>query len=300
MKINFKPPLPTTIVLLALSALPLLLYFSGCVAVPDQVLVASGSQNRELDRQAASCGSALELADPGQETGGIDPASFTVLSWNSHRGGHKDWNSDLVSLGSGADIILLQEAALGPVLDTQLDLRANQWLMATAFQLDDREIGVMSAARVAPQAYCVAREPEPLFKIPKIGLAASYPLAGLDTSLLVVNIHIVNYTINVAAVQRQIGALEQIVRNHEGPVIVAGDFNTWNDERESLVRQKMTELGMNPVSFDPDHRVSFFAHKVDGVYYRGLEVTKSLSHRVESSDHNPLEVHFRLDRRSAG
>ena len=300
MKIKFKRPIPATILLIILAWGPLLFYFSGCVAIPDQPVVASGSVNREMHRQVASCGSALVPGDSQQDAGGIDPAAFTILSWNSHRGGHKEWSDDLISLGSGADIILLQEAALDPVLDTQLNLTANQWLMATAFNLDDREIGVMSAARVAPQAYCVAREPEPLFKIPKIGLAASYPLAGRETSLLVVNIHIVNYTVNVAAVQRQIGALEQIVRTHKGPVIVAGDFNTWSNKRESLVQQKMSDLGMNPVSFDPDHRVSFFNHKVDGIYYRGLEVTKSLSHKVKSSDHNPLEVHFRLSEGSAG
>ena len=282
------------ILLIALVLGPALFYFAGCVAVPDQPIVASGSMDKELDRQSASCESDLDPPDLGSEAEGIDPASFAVLSWNSHRGGHKDWNRDLVSLGGEADIILLQEAALESTLDTQLDISANQWLMATAFQLDDREIGVMSAARVAPQAFCVAREPEPLFKIPKIGLAAAYPLAGQEKSLLVVNIHIVNYTINVDAVKRQIGALEQIVRNHDGPVIVAGDFNTWNDEREELVMERMEELGMSSVIFDPDHRVSFFNHKVDGIFYRGLEVTKSLSHQVESSDHNPLEVHFRL------
>ena len=294
MKIKLKSSLPATILLIAIAAVPSLFYFSGCVAVPEQPVVASGSMDKELDRQSPSCGSDLGSTEQWQGSGGIDPSSIAVLSWNSHRGGHKDWNRDLIALGSEADIILLQEAALESALDTQLDISANQWLMATAFQLDDREIGVMSAARVAPQAYCVAREPEPLFKIPKIGLAAAYPLAGQEMSLLVVNIHIVNYTINVDAVQRQIGALEQIVRAHEGPVIVAGDFNTWNDEREELVRQKMEELGMTSVSFDPDHRVSFFNHKVDGVFYRGLEVIKSLSHEVESSDHNPLEVHFRL------
>lgn len=294
MKIKLKSSIPATILLITLATVPSLLYFSGCVAVPDQPVVASGSMDMELDRHSPSCGPVLDPPEQRQETGGIDPSSFAVLSWNSHRGGHKDWNSDLIALGGKADIILLQEAALESVLDTQLDISANQWLMATAFELDDREIGVMSAARVAPQAFCVAREPEPLFKIPKIGLAAAYPLSGLEMSLLVVNIHIVNYTLNVDAVQRQIGALEQIVRNHQGPVIVAGDFNTWNDEREELVRQKMEELGMTSVAFDPDHRVSFFNHKVDGVFFRGLEVIESLSHQVESSDHNPLEVHFRL------
>ena len=300
MKNTLKSPLPVTILLVMIAAVPLLFHFSGCVAVPDQAVVASGSMNQEIDRRAASCGSELELRNSSMEEEGIDPAAFTILSWNSHRSGHEDWHKDLISLGSAADIILLQEASLAPVLDTQLDLSANQWLMATAFNLDDREIGVMSAARVAPRAYCVTREPEPLFRIPKIGLAATYPLAGLNTSLLVVNIHIVNYTLNVAAVERQIGALEQIVRTHEGPVIVAGDFNTWNDDRELFVQQKMTTLGMYPVSFDPDHRVTFFNHTVDGVYYRGLEVTKSQAHQVESSDHNPLEVHFRLSQGSAG
>ena len=221
MKTNIKSSIPATIFLVALVAVPLLFYFSGCVAVPDQPVVASGSMNQELNRQAASCGSTLDQFQRTPETGGIDPSSFTVLSWISHRGGHRDWNRDLVALGSGADIILLQEAALEPALDTQLDLGANQWLMATAFKLDQKEVGVMSAARVVPQAFCVAREPEPLFKIPKIGLAASYPLAGLETSLLVVNIHIVNYTINVDAVQRQIGALEQIVRAHQGPPVIS-------------------------------------------------------------------------------
>ena len=286
--------MPATTLLAALVVVVPLLYVSGCVAVPEQPVVASGRLDKELARQSAACGSDLEILQQRQETGGIDPSSFTVLSWNSHRGGHQDWNRDLVDLGGEADIVLLQEAALEPALATQLDIAANQWLMATAFQLDDREIGVMSAARVAPRSYCVAREPEPLFKIPKIGLAAAYPLAGQEISLLVVNIHIVNYTINVDAVQRQIGALEQIVRTHQGPVIVAGDFNTWNNEREELVTTKMADLAMTSVLFEPDHRVSFFNHKVDGVFYRGLEVTKSLSHQVNSSDHNPLEVHFKL------
>ena len=292
--------IPATILLVVLAAAPLLFYFSGCVAIPDQAVVVSGRLGQELDRQAASCESDFGFAVPMQADGGIDPEQFSLLSWNSHRGSHQNWHNDLVSLARGADIILLQEAALKPVLEAQPDLSANQWLMAAAFYLEDQEIGVMSAARVPAEAYCVNREPEPILQIPKVGLAAAYPLAGLDQELLVVNIHMVNFTIKTEAIQRQIGALERLVRTHRGPVIVAGDFNTWNEEREALVHRKMTDLGMRPVAFDPDHRASFFKHKVDAVYYRNLEVTKSLSHQVESSDHTPLEVHFRLSRRAAG
>lgn len=285
---------------LVLAAAAALLYFSGCVVVPDQSVVVSGALNKEIHRQVVSCGTGLKQTPSLKDAEGIDPLAFSILSWNSHRSAHEKWNTDLISYGSRADIILLQEAALGLVLDTQLDLSANQWLMASAFNLDGQEIGVMSASRVSPLDYCMTKELEPLIRIPKIGLAAAYPLAGLDMQLLVVNIHVVNFTIDTIAVQHQIEALEDIVRNHDGPVIVAGDFNTWSDKRESLVHDKMVELGLNAVSFDPDHRVSFFNHKVDGVYFRGLEVTRSLSHQVESSDHNPLEVHFRLGRQLAG
>ncbi len=300
MKKRSKVGIAATILLVVLIAASLLFYFSGCVAIPGQAIVVSGKMDQELERRPASCGPDFGYAGGPRADEGIDPEEFSVLSWNSHRSSHQDWHKDLILYGSGADIILLQEAALRPALDAQLDISANQWLLAEAFSLDNQEIGIMSAARVPAQAYCANREPEPILKIPKIGLAATYPLAGLDQELLVVNIHMVNFTIQTKAMQRQIGALEHIVKMHEGPVIVAGDFNTWNEERESLLRRKMAELGMSPVTFAPDNRVTFFKHTVDGIYYRGLEVMSSVAHPVESSDHAPLEVHFRLQRRTAG
>ncbi len=282
------------IVLLSLAAVAALLYFSGCVAVSDQNVVARGVMTQELQRQEIACGPRLTNSSFQQELEGLDPQEFSIISWNAHRGAHQQWNDDLISHGREADIILLQEAALETVLAAQLDLSANQWLMAPAFNLDGREIGVLSASRVMAQDYCMASQQEPLIRIPKVGLAAAYPLAGLDTQLLVVNIHLVNFTIDTEAVKQQIETLEALVRSHDGPVIVAGDFNTWSDTRESLVQKKMEDLGMGEVRFDPDKRVSFLNHTVDNVYFRGLDVVRSLSHQVESSDHNPLEVHFRL------
>lgn len=285
--------IPTTLVILMVSVSGLL-YFSGCVVVPKQAVVVSGPQDQAVHRQAVTCSPELEFLSAEQDEDGIDPDGFSLLSWNAHRGTHQDWSRDLVSFGSSADIILLQEAAVRPIQEAQIDLFANQWLMATAFQLEERDIGILSATRVSPEAYCVSREPEPLFNIPKIGLAAAYPLTGTDTRLLVVNIHLVNFTFTIDAVGRQFDSLNNIIMNHDGPVIIAGDFNTWNDSREVLVQQRMSELDMTPVTFYPDNRVTFFNRRVDGIYYRGLEVTKSLSHQVESSDHNPIEVHFRL------
>jgi endonuclease/exonuclease/phosphatase (EEP) superfamily protein YafD len=282
------------LLLMALSLGLVIFYIAGCVVVPDNALVVSGSKDREVQRSAAACGPVSDLGGSDQAMAGINPEDFSILSWNSHRGSDKAWGRELVSVGGEADIILLQEAALESMLDNQLELFANEWLMATAFHYDEKEIGIFSAARVPAQTYCATREQEPLIRIPKIALAVTYPLAGLQTRLLVVNIHLVNFTITTDAMQHQIDALQDIIRNHQGPVVVAGDFNTWNSDRETLVTQKMADLGLQAVVFQPDNRVKFFNHKVDNVFYRGLLVKKSSSHRVSSSDHNPLEVHFTL------
>ena len=296
---TFTIYIPTILFFLTVG-LSVLLYFSGCVAVPKQAVVVSGVNDQAVHRQAVTCSPELEFVSETGVDGGIDPDGFSLLSWNSHRGIHDDWQKDLIAFGKASDIILLQEAALDSLQEAQGDLFADRWLMATAFELEDREIGILAAARVSPQGYCVSREPEPLFRIPKIGLAVAYPLTGMDTQLLVVNIHMVNFTFSTDAVRRQFDALSDIVMNHEGPVIIAGDFNTWNDSRESVVQERMHELHMTPVSFLPDNRVTFFNRAVDGIYFRGLEVTGSTTHEVESSDHNPLEVHFRLTDSSHG
>jgi endonuclease/exonuclease/phosphatase (EEP) superfamily protein YafD len=271
-----------------------ILYISGCVVVPDDALVVSGSKDREVQRRAAACGPDSELGGAEQAVAGINPDAFSILSWNSHRGSDEAWGRELVSFGGKADIILLQEAALETTLENQLGLFANEWLMATAFRFDEQEIGIFSAAHIPAQTYCVTKEREPLFGIPKIALAVTYSFTGLQARLLVVNIHMVNFTITTSALRHQIDALKNIIRNHHGPVVVAGDFNTWNNGRETLVAQRMADLGLQAVVFQPDHRVEFFNHKVDKVFYRGLLVKKALSHQVSSSDHNPLEVHFTL------
>jgi len=285
--------MPTALAAVA-AGLAALLYFSGCVPIAKDAIIAGDGDDHEIQRQVVACSPDLELAGARVHQDSIDPDGFSVLSWNSHRGSHRDWQSDLVTIARDADIILLQEASIEPVRDARIDLSANQWLMATAFEFEEHDIGILSAARVTPDAYCVSREPEPLLRIPKVGLAATYPLTGTDTTLLVVNIHMVNFTLSADALERQFDSLEAVITGHHGPVIIAGDFNTWSDGREAAVQSRMKELHMTPVIFEPDHRVRFLNHPVDGIYFRGLEVTASRSHTVSSSDHNPLEAHFRL------
>lgn len=272
---------------------------AGCMSIPDQAIVIIGSQDQILGREARVCTSAEAIRAETGSGYGIDPEGFSVLSWNSHKGSQPGWEDDLAIHGQAADFVLLQEAALDYELKELLRTFASEWLLAIAFQLGEDDIGILSAGRVPAHFYCAVREPEPLIKIPKVILASTYPFNGTDKELLIINVHLVNFTIGSDVVQKQAEALKDIVDNHPGPVIIAGDFNTWSETRQSLIREKMAEIGLAEVAFNPDNRVEFFKKVVDGLYFRGLEVEKAVSHLVETSDHNPLEVHFRLPKQGS-
>lgn len=264
--------------------------FFGWFAVPHDFLVIRGTSDQVVNRFSAPC----ESLGGQQNQEGVNPGGFSILSWNAHKGINDDWNDDLHSFAAKADFILLQEAALDRGLEEQLGLLRKEWLLAVAFVYDEKETGVLTAGSISPQTYCSIRGYETLVKIPKIILLSTYPIKGAESKLLVINLHLVNFTITTEAMHRQIKAAVEKIKSHRGPVIVAGDFNTWNGGRELVVRDEMQALGLEAVSFSPDDRVEFFGRPVDRVYFRGLEVTSATTYRVETSDHNPLEVHFRV------
>ncbi len=276
--------------LAAIGALSLLL--SDGLAVPDHAYVLSGGQGEVSTRSSGSCGG--DGAAFTESAVGIDPAGFSIVSWNTHKGDDPDWQRDLVSLGADADIVLLQEAALGEHLRTQLSLMDRNWQLAPAFHSAGGETGVMSISPVRPSDYCALRETEPVIRIPKMALASTYPLHGTSELLLVVNVHVVNFTLALDSVRSQIEEIKEMIRSHRGPVVVAGDFNTWSAARLELIESELAALDLQPVAFHPDHRSRFFNRTVDGVFARGLDVVRAHSYPVHSSDHNPLSVHFRV------
>ncbi|MEE4315112.1 MAG: endonuclease/exonuclease/phosphatase family protein [Desulfofustis sp.] len=276
--------------LAAIGALSILL--SDGFAVPDHAYVLSGGQGKVSIRSSGSCGG--DGTAFAEQAVGIDPAGFSVFSWNTHKGDDPEWQRDLVSLGNDADIVLLQEAALGENLRAQLSLMDLDWQLAPAFHSAAGETGVMSISPVRPHDYCALRETEPIIRIPKMALTSTYPLHGTSEVLLVVNVHVVNFTLALDSVRSQIDEIKEMIRSHRGPVVVAGDFNTWSEARLELIDSAMAALDLQPVAFHPDHRSRFFNRTVDAVYCRGLEVVSARSYPVQSSDHNPLSVHFRI------
>ena len=269
-------------------------YFSGCVVLQDQASVADAHGGEVVQHAAGQCDEIETAGEPGLADRALGSNGFSILSWNTQKGARAGFHTDLIDYSRNIDILLLQEAALSKELKSWLGVSFHKWLLAVAFENQGTKVGIMAASKASTLSHCAFQQPEPLIVIPKMMLVATYPLSGSDRRLLVVNVHMVNFTLSTEALRRQLAEVTDIIEEHDGPVIFAGDFNTWNRDRQSLVNETMSGLKLQPVRFSPDNRSLFLNRAVDGIYFRGLEVTGSYSHEVESSDHNPLEVHFKV------
>jgi endonuclease/exonuclease/phosphatase (EEP) superfamily protein YafD len=130
--------------------------------------------------------------------------------------------------------------------------------------------------------------------IPKTIVVTLYALSGTDRSLAAVNLHLINFSLSTSAYRSQLQQLEGVLSKHEGPIIVAGDFNSWKNKRMEIVNGFVENLKLNGVTFKVNNRATFFGHNVDFVFYRGLEPVTATTLEVKSSDHNPMLVTFKL------
>lgn len=275
-----------------LFVLLLLVGFAAACAhfqIPEQtqLLASSGSHTAECP--------GWQMAQTEQPSA-LEP-EFSLFSWNIYKGNRKGWAQALVELTQDSDIALLQEAVT-PQLEAFWQGRGWHSLMVHAFSSRGQPAGVQSAARVAADSACGVREAEPLIALPKSLLATRYPItstSGDRHTLLVVNLHSVNFTWETFAYQNQLSAIHQLVASHVGPVVVGGDFNTWSGERQRLVGLWAEPLGLEAVTFTPDRRVRFAGRALDHVFYRGLTLVSSQTLQLESSDHNPLSVRFKFE-----
>lgn len=284
-----------------------ILLVSGCIRVPEESWTVSHRSPIEARRLTAVCtADGLEpsatkpfhpdsvLPDQPLLATGLNAGGFSLLSWNIFKGNKKGWAEDFQKLCQNTDIVVLQEAYLTDSLKKILQQGQYHWDMTAAFEYREIASGVLTATRTAPNFVCMFRETEPITRIPKSALITRYPLSGTELELLVANIHAINFTVDNSAFQKQIDRLEAILAAYQGPLIVSGDFNTWNSGRISSVKDMAQRLDLNAVNFDKNRRSLFFGHPIDHVYYRGLETENAAIPIVSSSDHNPLTVVFKL------
>ncbi len=227
---------------------------------------------------------------------GINPHRIDVLSWNIYKGKKPGWDDDLTKLLSPSTVGLLQEASL-PSIASFLRSQGYPWHFAPGYKSGKTQTGVLTTSAVEAYRKCTFTHKEPWLKTPKAALITYYKLEEKDVTLLVANVHGINFTFGVAAYTQQLRDLASIIKLHRGPVILGGDMNSWSAKRNDVIEQLLIELNLSEVRFISNWRKAFFGHPLDRIFYRGLELVNLDVYRLGSSDHNPITVTFRLSKR---
>ena len=218
-----------------------------------------------------------------------------ICIWNVFKGQRRQFfEQDFKSLCTEKDFILLQEA----VVDSKMpriwaDSFANyEWHLAQSFHYkrDFSSTGVAIGSPWKPTHVDFIRTStrEMHWLTPKLSLFSQYEVAG--QKVLFVCTHVLNF-VTLRAFTSSLYEIAQKIAPHDGPVILAGDFNTWNFKRYMIMKSVFKDLNLEHLDLEEDGRLL----KLDHVFVRGFDVLKAQVHpKIISSDHFPIEIKLKL------
>ncbi|RPJ73759.1 MAG: hypothetical protein EHM20_11705, partial [Alphaproteobacteria bacterium] len=125
----------------------------------------------------------------------------------------------------------------------------------------------------------------------KVTLVSRFPIKFSTNLLTVVNIHGINF-VDSASYQRVINRIYDSIKNYPSPIIFAGDFNSWSDERNTILKNLCKKLKLRAANFFPDHRMTFNNHPLDHFFYSDdIRIIEAKAEEFYlGSDHKPLEL----------
>ena len=223
--------------------------------------------------------------------------TFGVLCWNVYKNnlkhpGFKHFLHNEVERRN-VDLILFQEAGFRD--NHHFELPHFSYDAAANLEFRGEFYGVLTASKIESthaKAY-LSEGRESMFGPHKSLLLSDYSFDD-GSSLLILNVHAINFREN----QRYNKELERfltLVETYQGPMILAGDFNSWNKKRMEKLHKIAERLSLTAVTFEKTGKVkSFMGKDLDFIFYRELELIEAVvmdEHKL--SDHNPLFVRFK-------
>lgn len=226
----------------------------------------------------------------------LDFNNLKLLVWNVYKGGKPGIYTDMDILTQDIDLALFQEAYLGQTFSTLICSRDRlNWKMAKSFaDSSGAYSGVVTAGHQNPsQSYAlISPNTEPFSDIHKMMLVNLYSIPDRLEKLMVINLHGINF-VPQSYYENQINVIVNTIKNHHGPVILAGDFNSYTEGRTEYLLKTMSGLGLTHAKTTGNEYEGLFI--LDHLFYRGFEVTKAESLKdVTTSDHTPLYFELRL------
>lgn len=226
---------------------------------------------------------------------GFVPQEFSLLCWNVYKNNmkHPDFTPFLSQYANALDFMLFQEANF--MNEKVFELSSFAFDAAANLEVRGEFYGVLTASKVESnyaQAY-LSEVKESFVASHKSLLVSAYPFED-GSNLLILNVHAINFREN-QSYDRELERFLSLMQVHKGPMIVAGDFNTWNKKRMQKLHEVREQLGLEMVSFSETSAVKVFMGKqLDFIFYRGLELVDSKAVADHGlSDHNPLFAEFK-------
>jgi len=220
---------------------------------------------------------------------GSFPHVVRLLNWNIKKGEEgASWAADLQKLSEGRNLVTLQEGYETPLVNTALQsLPGMSFYMAGAFVYRGTMTGVITGASSEPSRTEFRRSPgvEPILNSPKMTSLSFYKLDSAR-ELLVANLHGLNF-VGVDKFEAQLNNVAEALAAHGGPILIAGDFNTWNSARSAVLDTFAKKLGLEEVAFNRPSGDKGLDH----VFVKGCSIEKAeMPGDVKSSDHYPQIV----------
>lgn len=223
----------------------------------------------------------------------ILPEPLRILSWNIYKAGRDNLLQELSDLAAQVDVVFLQEA----FIDSSLTSLKPYWRFSPGYIDGDLTTGVLTLSHWPALVHCQLVHQEPLLRTPKATGVVEYLTES--GRLLAINLHAVNFEFGLDTLTQQLSDIARIIDAHAGPVVFAGDFNTWSESRNQLLNDTLHPLGLEPADFAADNRTTTFGYALDHIWTRGVTISASEVPITTSSDHNPLFVTFHIMENSA-
>ncbi len=222
--------------------------------------------------------------------------------WNTFKGRRERYYDVLSERTANADLILLQEFRHDPVLESshRAIFSGRDAGMAVSFYTRPNQeaptgVCTVSSVRSIKTLFLLSRYLEPVTRTPKMAMCTYYPIDQQDCSseesLLVLNSHGINFRLRRPFLAQMLQFEEQL-RHHLGPIILVGDFNTWEQGRVRILESVAESIGLTHVRFPPGIK-AVRGHELDRVYVRGGHVVQQRVFVNDgASDHSMLSFKF--------
>jgi endonuclease/exonuclease/phosphatase (EEP) superfamily protein YafD len=220
----------------------------------------------------------------------------SVLVWNTYKAKEDKFEHDARDLIHHHDLVLFQEVVFNNFFR---QLMSDQERLIIKESRSWGKNGVATSSEAQSIATHPIRTTVREFGVftRKASLFTTYKIKtpeGSIKDLLVLNVHMINFRTNWGF-RKNLEQYREKIENHKGPILAAGDFNTWSNSRHRMTIEFFREFGLEEIQFDwgdfHDSSEKSLFGVLDRAFVRGLNIHWSMVYDdIDSSDHEPFAL----------